>query len=64
MAIVAQLVRALDCESRGHGFDPHHSPQIYGITGRMSIYFLTIYFLTFLRNGRNKISQRGVWKPA
>lgn len=23
---VAQLVRALDCGSRGRGFDPHHCP--------------------------------------
>lgn len=28
MANLAQLVRALDCESRGRGFDPHNSPQI------------------------------------
>lgn len=25
---VAQLVRALDCDSRGRGFDPRQSPQI------------------------------------
>lgn len=27
MAIVAQLVRALDCGSGGRGFESHHSPQ-------------------------------------
>lgn len=27
MVIVAQLVRALVCGTRGRGFDPHHSPQ-------------------------------------
>ena len=27
MVIVAQLVRALDCGSRGRGFETHHSPQ-------------------------------------
>jgi hypothetical protein len=26
MVIVAQLVRALDCGSRGRGFEPRHSP--------------------------------------
>jgi hypothetical protein len=25
---VAQLVRVLDCESRGHGFNSHHTPQM------------------------------------
>lgn len=28
--IVAQLVRALVCGTRGRGFDPHHSPFIKG----------------------------------
>ncbi len=28
---VAQLVRALDCGSRGRRFDPDHSPQECGI---------------------------------
>lgn len=27
MAIVAQLVRAPDCDSGGRGFEPHHSPE-------------------------------------
>ena len=26
MANIAQLVRALDCGSGGHGFEPHYSP--------------------------------------
>jgi hypothetical protein len=26
--VVAQLVRALDCGSRGRGFEPHHPPEI------------------------------------
>lgn len=26
MVIVAQLVRALDCGSKGRGFEPHLSP--------------------------------------
>jgi hypothetical protein len=25
--VVAQLVRALDCGSRGRGFEPHHPPK-------------------------------------
>ncbi len=25
--VVAQLVRALDCGSRGRGFEPHHPPE-------------------------------------
>lgn len=25
-ANIAQLVRALDCGSEGHGFEPHYSP--------------------------------------
>ena len=28
MAILAHLVRALDCGSRGNGFEPHMSPYI------------------------------------
>ncbi len=27
--IVAQLVRALDCGSRGRGFEPHQSPNFF-----------------------------------
>lgn len=30
MVIVAQLVRALVCGTRGRGFDPHHSPKKKG----------------------------------
>ena len=26
MVVVAQLVRALDCGSKGRGFEPHHPP--------------------------------------
>ena len=28
MAVVAQKVRASDCGSGGHGFDPHQSPKL------------------------------------
>ena len=28
MVSVAQLVRVLDCDSRGRGFEPHQSPKI------------------------------------
>ena len=27
MVVVAQLVRASDCDSEGRGFEPHHPPQ-------------------------------------
>jgi hypothetical protein len=27
MVVVAQLVRAPDCDSGGRGFEPHHPPQ-------------------------------------
>ncbi len=26
MVVVAQLVRASDCDSEGRGFEPHHPP--------------------------------------
>ena len=29
MVALAQLVRVLDCDSRGHGFEPHTSPKIH-----------------------------------
>lgn len=28
MVVVAQLVRASDCDSEGRGFEPHHPPLI------------------------------------
>ncbi len=28
MVVVAQLVRAPDCDSGGRGFEPHHPPKI------------------------------------
>ena len=28
MVVVAQLVRASDCDSEGRGFEPHHPPKI------------------------------------
>ena len=37
--IVAQLVRALDCGSRGRGFESHHSP-------KGNAKFLTFFFMT------------------
>ena len=27
MVVVAQLVRASDCDSEGRGFEPHHPPK-------------------------------------
>jgi hypothetical protein len=41
MVVVAQLVRASDCDSEGRGFEPHHppvnSPRLWGF------YFKMIY---------------------
>ena len=28
MVVVAQLVRASDCDSEGRGFEPHHPPKL------------------------------------
>ena len=38
MAGVAQLVRALDCESGGRGFEPHRSPHFgyFGYNNNMA----------------------------
>lgn len=35
MVNVAQLVRALDCGSKGRGFEPHLSPQRIGFAGKL-----------------------------
>ena len=39
MVVVAQLVRALDCDSRGRRFEPDHPPQ-KGISPKGFIPFL------------------------
>lgn len=44
MAGVAQVVRALDCGSRGHGFKSHHSPQFLR-TRRSNVIALSIVSL-------------------
>ena len=31
MVVVAQLVRASDCDSEGRGFEPHHPPIFFSI---------------------------------
>ncbi len=36
--VVAQLVRALDCGSRGRGFEPHHPPETVPESG-------TVFFI-------------------
>ena len=36
--VVAQLVRALDCGSRGRGFEPHHPPQKKVISRRDGLF--------------------------
>ena len=50
MVVVAQLVRALDCGSRGRGFEPRHPP----------IFFLSEVFPLFLQiHAVNKLLARG-----
>ncbi len=48
MVDVAQLVRALDCGSKGRGFEPHHLPQIKNRTKRNSSEFLFHFVDKFL----------------
>ena len=46
MVNVAQLVRALDCGSKGRGFEPHLSPPPSGRGGHVPVaasFFLSIY---------------------
>jgi hypothetical protein len=45
MVDVVQLVRMLDCDSGGRGFEPRHSP-INLPSGRFI--FLTIFFITIV----------------
>jgi hypothetical protein len=33
MVVVAQLVRAPDCDSGGRGFEPHHPPKSRSFAG-------------------------------
>ena len=35
MVAVAQFGRALDCESSGCGFEPHRSPQVFGLVAQL-----------------------------
>ena len=39
MVVVAQLVRALDCGSRGRGFEPRHPP-IFSLFGGFTLFLL------------------------
>lgn len=52
MVIVAQLVRALDCGSKGRGFEPHLSPplliKIKKTTSFEVVFFILIFFLCFV----------------
>ena len=38
MVVVAQLVRASDCDSEGRGFEPHHPPFNYPPFGGFFVY--------------------------
>ncbi len=41
--VVAQLVRALDCGSRGRGFEPHHPPETVPKLGAVFFILIKIY---------------------
>ena len=45
MVVVAQLVRALDCGSRGRGFEPRHPPIFF---------FLKVFCVAFHISAVNK----------
>ncbi len=40
--VVAQLVRASDCDSEGRGFEPHHPPKKSRLQAGFYFYFITI----------------------
>ncbi len=40
--VVAQLVRASDCDSEGRGFEPHHPPQIFQPHTQVRGFFLNL----------------------
>ena len=42
MVVVAQLVRASDCDSEGRGFEPHHPPVIKSQTYCLGLLFYLI----------------------
>ena len=46
MVVVAQLVRALDCGSRGRGFEPRHPP-IFFLFGGLPLFLLILLLTSF-----------------
>ena len=40
--VVAQLVRASDCDSEGRGFEPHHPPTKSRLSAGFYFYIITI----------------------
>lgn len=46
MEVVAQLVRALDCGSRGRGFEPHHPPSLKLLLAE--VFFMYQFFLVVI----------------
>ena len=40
--VVAQLVRASDCDSEGRGFEPHHPPTYSRLSAGFCFYIITI----------------------
>ena len=48
MVVVAQLVRASDCDSEGRGFEPHHPPK--KVLLKSGIFDVKIFFPLRLRS--------------
>ena len=46
MVVVAQLVRASDCDSEGRGFEPHHPPKIESRSPAGFFYAFPSFFVT------------------
>ncbi len=47
MVVVAQLVRALDCGSRGRGFEPHHPPCQGCLIDSLSYFYSSLTLFTY-----------------
>ena len=52
MVVVAQLVRALDCGSRGRGFEPRHPPFFFFLPGILTSLLLLLFLTSVLQHGQ------------
>ena len=51
MVLIAQLVRALDCGSKGRGFESHSSPTLKRLSEPDSL-FLSWFFRIYMTSGK------------